>query len=218
MEFSLQNLILKSVDRRIGKVNLNETKTALFLGRIHQKKGLLMLVEAWARVRPQGWRLVVAGPDEAAHKIKVEKAVEEAGLSHVVSFTGPIQGRAKESLMFDASLLVLPTHSENFGMVVAEALAHGLPVLTTTGAPWSGLPKVGCGWWVDVSVDGIAEGLRQATRLEAKSLREMGLRGRKWVETEFSWSSVANQFIASYESLLKRSKNAAAGSRLLNRK
>ena len=92
-------------------------------------------------------------------------------------FVGPIEGEKKESAFSNADLFVLPTYSENFGIVVAEALAHGLPVLTTTGAPWSMLPERGCGWWVDATVEGIAEGLRQATSCDPETLVRHGYEG-----------------------------------------
>src|SRR5262249_4151851 len=154
------------------------------------------------RVRPEGWRLQIAGPDEAGHQIEVENAVCAAGLREIVSFIGPVAGETKKSAFFSADLFVLPTHSENFGIAVAEALAHGLPVLTTTGAPWSRLPELGCGWWVDVSVDEIAACLRQATSCDTETLRAMGARGRKWVRAEFGWERVAKEFIATYQDLL----------------
>ena len=124
------------------------------------------------------WVLWIAGPDEEGHQAELEKAVSATRLSEVVSFLGPLDGPRKRSALFDANLLVLPTHSENFGMVVAEALAHGLPVLTTTGTPWSILPERDCGWWVEATVDGIAEGLSQATSRDTRNLQEMGARGR----------------------------------------
>ena len=150
-----------------------------------------MLVQAWARVRPDGWRLRIAGPDEADHRKQVEKAVSAAGLGEVISFTGPIGHRMKKSAFFDADLFVLPSHSESFGIAVAEALAHGLPVLTTKGTPWSILPESGCGWWVDATVDGIAQGLRQATILDSDTLQAMGAKGRALAIAEFGWKRVA---------------------------
>jgi glycosyltransferase involved in cell wall biosynthesis len=176
-------------------------RTALFLGRIYPVKGLPMLVEAWAKVRPPGWRLQIAGPDEAGHRAKVEAAVAAANLKDVVTFLGPIAGEAKQSVLFSADLFVLPSHSESFGMAVAEALAHGLPVLTTTGAPWPMLRQLDCGWWVDPTVDGLASGLKQATTQPPETLRAMGAKGREWVMTEFGWPSVANEFLRIYHEM-----------------
>jgi len=185
-----------------GSEKAARRRTALFLGRIYPVKGLPMLIEAWARVRPCGWLLRIAGPDEAGHQKQVEKAVSAAGLGEVVSFIGPVGHQMKKSAFFDADLFVLPTHSESFGIVVAEALAHGLPVLTTTGAPWSILPESGCGWWVDATVDGIAEGLRQATLLDSGALRSMGAKGRSLVIARFGWKRVADLMLATYEGIL----------------
>jgi glycosyltransferase involved in cell wall biosynthesis len=186
-----------------------QRRTALFLGRIYPIKGLPMLVEAWARVRPDGWILRIAGPDEAGHQKQVEKAVAAAGLGEVVSFIGPIGHQMKTSAFFDADLFVLPSYSESFGLAVAEALAHGLPVLTTVGAPWSILPESGCGWWVDATVDGIAEGLRHATTLDPETLRTMGAKGRALVVAKFGWEGVADLILSTYEGVLSQFRGVA---------
>ena len=178
-------------------------RTALFLGRIYPIKGLPMLVEAWSRVRPVGWRLRIAGPDEAGHQKQVEKAVADAGLNDVISFLGPVDPELKSDLFWDADLFVLPTYSENFGMAIAEALAHGLPVLTTTGAPWPMLQETGCGWWVEPSVDGLAEGLRAATNSEPEMLQQMGEKGCSLVSKQFSWNRIASLMCSTYEQILK---------------
>jgi len=194
----------------VGKAGGGERKKALFLGRIYPVKGLPMLIEAWAQVRPRGWILQIAGPDEAGHRAEVEQAVRAAGLAETISFLGPLEGRAKQSALFAADLFVLPTHSESFGMAIAEALAHGLPVLTTTGAPWPMLPERGCGWWVEPTVDGITEGLRQATSLDSATLQAMGAKGRDLVAAEFGWQRVAKQFLLVYENLMSCNKLGSA--------
>jgi glycosyltransferase involved in cell wall biosynthesis len=181
---------------------VRRVRTALFLGRIYPIKGLPMLIEAWSRVRPDGWRLRIAGPDEAGHQKQVERAVSAAGLGEVVSFGGPIEPQMRTSAFFDADLFVLPTHSESFGMVVAEAMAHSLPVLTTTAAPWTILQERGCGWSVDPTVDGIAEGLRQATALNTDALHKMGRKGRALVVDKFSWTSIADLMLSTYREVL----------------
>jgi glycosyltransferase involved in cell wall biosynthesis len=198
---------VQDVDRtteRAGRADAENGKlTALFLGRIYPVKGLPMLVEAWARVRPAGWRLQIAGPDEAGHRAQVERAVSAAGLHDVVFFMGPLDDEAKRSALSDADIFVLPSHSESFGMAIGEALAHGLPVLTTKGAPWPMLPERGCGWWVEPSVDGVAEGLRKATSLDRAALRAMGAKGRELVTSEFGWDRVAKQFVGLYQDLVE---------------
>ncbi|MDB5901597.1 MAG: glycosyl transferase, partial [Betaproteobacteria bacterium] len=178
-------------------------KIALFLGRIYPVKGLPMLVQAWARARCEGWVLHIAGPDEAGHRSEVEKAVAAAGLGGVVSFLGPLEGSAKREALLAADLFVLPTYSENFGMAIGEALAHRLPVLTTTGAPWPALRTHRCGWWVNPTVEDIAEALRAATATGRDELDAMGARGRDFVAAQFGWPHVAAQFAAMYDSVLR---------------
>jgi glycosyltransferase involved in cell wall biosynthesis len=180
-------------------------RTALFLGRIYPIKGLPMLIQAWSSVRPKGWQLCIAGPDEAGHRKDVENAVLATGLTDSVSFLGPIAPQMKAALFSEVDLLILPSYSESFGMVVAEALAHGLPVLTTKGTPWSSLPKNGCGWWVEPTVDGICSALHAATNLDRGTLRSMGANGRALVAKHFAWRNVASRFICLYESVLTSS-------------
>jgi glycosyltransferase involved in cell wall biosynthesis len=182
-------------------------QTALFLGRIYPVKGLPMLIEAWARIRPRNWRLQIAGPDEAGHRAEVERAVSIAGLRGTVSFIGPVEGEIKSSTYFNADLFILPSYSESFGLAVAEAMAHGLPVLTTKGTPWSGLAARGCGWSVDATVEGIAQGLQQAAAQDPAVLRAMGAKGRAWVAADFCWNSIANKFLGAYEQLIVRTRS-----------
>lgn len=178
-------------------------RVALYMGRIHPKKGLPMLIEAWARLRPPGWLLRVVGPDESGQRAQLERSVHVAGLENVVSFAGPVEGKAKSAAFLNANILVLPTHSENFGIVVAEALAHGVPVLTTKGAPWSMIKERNCGWWVDATVDGVLGGLRAATSHDSERLRMMGANGRDWVRDEFEWKHIAKRFRAQYQKVLE---------------
>lgn len=173
-------------------------RIALFLSRINPKKGLPMLLEAWARLRPSGWRLLIAGPDEGGHRAEVEALVVRHRLTGDVSFLGPVKGEAKTSAYRTADLFLLPTYSENFGMVVTEALSYGVPVLTTRGAPWRELETERCGWWVEPTVDGILTGLTEATAATSETLVKMGRRGRSLVAARYGWQSIAQQFLATY--------------------
>jgi glycosyltransferase involved in cell wall biosynthesis len=174
-------------------------RTALFLGRLYPVKGLPLLIEAWRRVQPVGWRLLIAGPDQAGHRAEIEHLIVAARLTHVVSFAGPVDEHQKARLFERASIMVLPTLSESFGMVVLEALAHAVPVLTTVRAPWPMLATERCGWLVEPTADAIADGLRQATRTPLDDLQAMGVRGRDLVATRFDWCRIATEFLELYD-------------------
>lgn len=174
-------------------------RTALFLSRIHPKKGLGMLVEAWAKVRPHGWQMRVVGPDAGGHRQRVESLVRHYDLQANWSFHDAVYGEEKAKTFLSSDLFVLPTFSENFGIAVAEALAYRLPVVTTTGAPWQGLIDHRCGWWVAPSVEGITQALVQATSTSPQELNAMGQRGRAWVRDEFAWPTIAQRLKEAYE-------------------
>jgi glycosyltransferase involved in cell wall biosynthesis len=179
-----------------------KTRHALFLSRIHPVKGLLNLVTTWAEVRPIGWRIVVAGPDEENHRAVVEQAVRNAQLEQNFEFVGPVAGEAKEKLYRKADLFILPSFSENFGLVIGEALSYGIPVITTRGTPWEGLVKHRCGWWVAPTAESISDALRDAISLSDSERQAMGKRGRKFVEREFSWELVAEKMLNAYQWIL----------------
>jgi glycosyltransferase involved in cell wall biosynthesis len=179
-----------------------DSKTVLFLSRLHKIKGPLDLVTAWDAVRPPGWRLIIAGPDEDGYRAVVEAAVRRRGLQSSIKMMGSVDGVAKSQLLFGADLFVLPTHSENFGIVVAEAMAHGLPVITTHKAPWSVLTSHQCGWWIPDCVGDLIETLRVATGTTIAERRAMGQRGRRLVQERFGWSQIASDMEAVYRWIL----------------
>jgi glycosyltransferase involved in cell wall biosynthesis len=179
-----------------------QKRQVLFLSRIHPVKGLLNLVAAWDQLRPKHWMTIVAGRDEGGHLREVQNSVERAGLNQDFKFVGPVGGEAKEKLYRESDLFILPTYTENFGVAVAEALTYGMPVITTTGAPWSGLVTNRCGWWVEPAVKPIAQALQQATSLSDLERYEMGRRGRAFVEQEFSWQKIGKEMLAVYEWML----------------
>ena len=187
---------------RPEKRSKNGCRTALFVGRIYPVKGLPMLVEAWARVRPAGWKLLLVGPDEAGHRAEVAALVSQHGLAPAVEFGGELAGAAKAAAYRNADLFIMPSYTENFGMAIVEALAHGLPVLTTTGTPWADLTEQGCGWWVAPTVEAISAALAEAVALEESVLRDMGSRGRDWVARDFTWSRTAVQMKELYSWVL----------------
>ena len=177
-------------------------RTALILGRLNPKKGIPLLLEAWARIRPKQWVLHIAGPDQEGHLKQLKRQVQRLGLGGLVRFSGPLMDEAREQAFRECELLILPTYSENFGMVVAEALARRIPVITTHGAPWQDLEKEACGWWVPVSVPALAAALDAAAACSPESLAAMGVRGRAYVASRCDPDLIARQFIDCYQWVL----------------
>ena len=170
----------------------------LFLSRIHPKKGLEALVEAWRAARPAGWELVIAGPDERGHRAQIERRARGLGADSAIRFRDAVSDDEKWGLYGTADVFVLPTSSENFGAVVAEALASSVPVITTRAAPWSSLVEHGCGWWTEVGVEPLSAAIREAAELPDGDRRAMGARGRRLVAERFAWPVIARRMIDVY--------------------
>jgi glycosyltransferase involved in cell wall biosynthesis len=178
-------------------------KRLLYAGRLHPKKGLVNLIRAWAALAPDfgEWELRLAGPDNEGHRAVLENLVRELACPRVV-FEGALFGRDLERAYQAAALYVLPTFSENFGITVAEALANGTPALVTRGAPWSGLERERCGWWIGIGEEPLANALREAMTVPSRERQEMGLRGRAWMERDFGWDKLGGMMKHTYEWLL----------------
>lgn len=178
-------------------------RTALFLSRIHPKKGIELLMESWSEVRPTGWVLKLYGPDSDGYGQKIKKDIERLGLEGCVELLPPVFGSEKSAVMQNADVFVLPSFSENFGNVVPEALSHGVPVITTTGTPWSIIRDARCGWWVCPTKTGLSEAIAEATNMSDSQLNEMGKRGMELVVDRFSWETVSEQFTKLYQELVQ---------------
>jgi glycosyltransferase involved in cell wall biosynthesis len=202
----------------------SEVRTILFLGRIHPIKGLMNLVEAWAAVNAKAeskeqrtesrgrwslvrsqyrWRVVVVGGDENGHLEELKAEIRKRKLEDSFEFVGEVADDKKWEVYRDADLFVLPTHSENFGIVIAEALACGVPVITTRGTPWEDLITHRCGWWVEIGAKPLAEALEAAMKLPDEERRAMGLRGRKLMEENYTWPAAAKKMVAMYQWMLE---------------
>ena len=184
----------------------DQPRTALFLSRIHPKKGLDRLIDAWKAVRPQGWRLRIHGSGASGYCDEVARRIARSGLERQISLEGPLYGVAKTRAFTSADAFLLPSHSENFGIVVAEALAHGVPVLTTTATPWQALESEHCGWWVQPTSEAIARGLAEVVAASDETRKAMGMRGSALVKRQFAWRAIAKNMRASYESIVEQSR------------
>lgn len=190
------------------KFKSSDIKTALFVGRINPGKGLHTLIEAWASLQLSAkHKLIIAGPastlEEVNYLASLVESVERMHLQDSISFAGLVEGMEKIRLFEEASFFVLPTFSENYGMVVAEALAFSLPVITTYGAPWRDLEDQSCGWWIPVNIEYLKGALAEALSKSPEELFEMGLRGRRLFEKKYSSNSIAISTINAYSNLIK---------------
>ena len=201
----------------------NTRKRVLFVSRMHQKKGVLELVEAFSRLVVSRQSLVVSGwccelvytvsgELEREYEAKVKARVKELGLEGQFIFTGALNDDEKWEAYARADLFVLPTYSENFGIVVAEALWAGVPVITTKGTPWTELEERECGKWIDLPEEGsnpsdwpaLQAALTAALEMSDSERREMGVRGRKLVEERYTWDAVVNKMVAGYENIMHK--------------
>ena len=175
------------------------SRTLLFLGRLHPVKGIPALLDAWAAGAPEGWTLQLTGPDDSGHRSEIERQIRSLKISHTVLITPAVEGEEKWKLLSSVGCLILPSFSENFGLVVAEALAMGTPVAASTGTPWEILETIGAGWWVQPKKTALLKFLRELGGIDANTRSDMGMKGRQYVLEHHHWSAVAEAFHRCYQ-------------------
>jgi poly(glycerol-phosphate) alpha-glucosyltransferase len=188
-----------------GDTIASDQNVLLFLGRIHPKKGIFELVQAWKRLRDtapavaDAWSIAIVGWDDGGYVDRLQGQIEEAGLTEDVVFLGPMFAEKKHAAFSHADAFVLPSYSEGFPMAILEAWSYRLPVLLTPGCNLD----VGLDWNAAVETRPEPERLRAdlASFLDrsADERREMGARGRRLVEDQFVWTQVAQQMYHVYE-------------------
>ena len=184
------------------KISRGGLKKVVFFGRLHKVKAIDNLVNAWGLVaeRFEDWELVIVGPDCGA-RVELEGLVESNKIPRV-RFVGELNGQKKYDFLVAADLCVLPSHTENFGITVAEALACGTPVIASQGTPWKGLAENGCGWWIPIGVEPLAKQLQESLAMDVSELLAMGGRGREWMRRDFDWNAMGRKMKVAYEWLL----------------
>lgn len=207
-----------------------DARRILFVSRMHPKKGVLELVEAWSALHNstcsicsldadssgvalakaatwlKNWNVelvyTVSGEFEKDYEAKVKSRVAELALQDQFIFTGALNDEEKWKAYARADLFVLPTYSENFGIVVAEALWAGVPVITTKGTPWKELEERKCGWWIDAGVNPLVAALKDAISLSDTERHEMGSLGKRLINEKYTWVAVVKSMVAGYEEIV----------------
>ena len=172
----------------------------IYLGRLDPIKAVDNLLRALALPQARFATLSVCGTGTVEYEASLHALASHLGLDGRVRFEGHVEARAKEEQFARADVLVLPSHTENFGYVVAEALARGVPVIASKGTPWEGVERHGCGMWVDNSPEALADAINE---LPSMDLTGMGEGGKRWVTEWLSWPVIAAEMTAAYEGLLK---------------
>lgn len=194
------------VDSIAIKPSWKRNRQILFLSRIHVKKGIEFLLEAVAMLkeRLQGYTVYIAGEGDAAYIDQLKTKAQSSGIGQLVKFCGGVYGDEKWRLFRQADVFVLPTYSENFGIVVAEALASGTPVVTTQGTPWEELQTYRCGWWTEIGTQPLVDALNGFLSLDEQELEAMGENGRRLVEEKYSVKNMAEAMVRLYDKVLMK--------------
>lgn len=186
----------------------SEARTLLFMGRLHHKKGLEPLLEAWARIvkddfpKSRNWHLVIAGWDQNNYREKLEHIVEKNDHLKRIHFVGPLMGEDKIASLNHSDAFILPSFSEGLPMSVLEAWSHGLPVLMTAEC---NLPEgflENAALKIAAEPNDIARGIHELIQGNLNEIISMGENGRKLAETQFSWLKVSKDMLSVYEWLV----------------
>lgn len=177
-------------------------RVLLFLSRLHEKKGLDILLQAWNEIRPPQWRLLIVGSGDQNYVARLKQFCVSHDVPDV-GFQSHVDGQLREAIFRQASAFILPTYSENFGNVIAEALMRGLPVVTTTGTPWSEIVAQKCGWYIEPTVSALKRAIAEVTATDSHTLRQMGARGREFASSHFTLPVVGKAFLNMYRSAIE---------------
>jgi len=172
----------------------------LFIGRLHPKKGIENLLEAIRLLGDPAITLKLYGTGDEKYVDSLKQYAKELNLLEKVFFMGHVDDVEKERAFVDADFCIVPSHSENFGIVVVEALSYGLPVIASTFTPWKKLEEKKCGLWVKNDLVSLAQAIM---KIRSMDIEEMGKNGWLWMKEEFDWEKIAQKTYRAYQKSLK---------------
>lgn len=181
----------------------NTTKLFGFIGRLHRIKNLESLFNSWVKLGDltNDAKLLIIGSGDVAYETELHQCIDKQNIRNI-SFTGFLKGESLIEIFHTLDYLILPSHSENFGMVVPEALIKGIPVIASKGTPWEELNAYHCGWWVNNDVDTLAATIETAINTIESKRKEMGENGRRLVMGNYSVEVAAEKMIRLYDWIL----------------
>lgn len=175
-----------------------------FVGRLNRIKNIHFLLDAWKMLvhKYSNVELIIVGKDDEVYEHELRQFVKMNSLNNV-KFLGFLSGENLSNAINSLDCLILPSKSENFGMVVVEALIRQKVVIASIGTPWHDLKTHGCGWWIEPNPAAIACAMEQVVNTPKDILSKMGENGRNLVLNKFTIESVAQQFASVYRWLLR---------------
>ena len=168
-----------------------------FLGRFHPIKNIESIIRAWANLQLSDAELLLYGDGEPEYVESLRNLVNSTNAPNV-RFMGFVNARGKYEALVRLDFLCAPSHQENFGMSIAEALLAGTPVIASYGTPWKELNTHHCGWWRDNSVESLCECIKEAQSLSSNERQAMGERGKQLILSSYSSEKVAQMMYQLY--------------------
>ncbi len=178
---------------------LRGRRNLLFLSRIHEKKGCDLLIEAFAAVAAQdpALHLIMAGPDQTGWLERLRTAAQSLGIGDRITWPGMVRGDLKWGAFYCAEAFVLPSHQENFGIAVAEALGCGVPVLISDKVNiWREVQAHRAGLIAPDTLEGTTHLLQGWLALNAEERTAMGIRARELFDAQFAVKAMAESLLA----------------------
>jgi len=200
-EFQNYNILSKEeYSKKFTGKKLTANKIIVSMGRLQKKKGFDILIDAFNHVLKEypDAKLLIAGGDEG-EKENLKKQIKKLNLENKVFLIGLIKGQDKIDFLANADLFVLPSHNENFGVVFAESLAAGTPIIASKNTPWQEVEKYNCGKWVENSVEATARAIDEMLRKDKEIMRQ----NAKQYAKKYDWSNIAVRFKELFEEMIK---------------
>jgi len=183
------------------KKKLNKIKKAVFFSRIHEKKGLLELINSWKIIDNKNWVLDIYGPtSNDVYLTKVKNLISELHLDDVIKIYDPVYDIDKKvEVMSSSDCFVLPSKSENFGLSIGEALSYSIPVLTTTATPWLDIEKTNSGIIFEFSQNNLTKSLKKMLDKNDQELLKMGENGKELIKNNYNFNNLIRDYINFYK-------------------
>ena len=198
LPYGIENSFIKKY-----KNKLKIKKRAIFLSRVHKKKGIENLINAWIELNnKENWKLDIMGP--CNDKKYLNKLKNLIGHNQNINFLKPVYKDKKKKSLFDQyDFLVLPTFNENFGMVILESLARGLPVLTNYNTPWNKIKSYNAGWFIGNDYKELLNCLRKIFKSKINIFNKKSINAIE-LARNYSWNRLVNDYVGMYKRVLAK--------------